>query len=65
MMIRQFSGMGVRNHLLIKGADLTRHVAPQWNSKDFYFWYYATYAMHNMGGQHRLWWNHRMRATCC
>ena len=61
MMIRQFSGMGVRNHLLIKGADLTRHVAPQWNSKDFYFWYYATYAMHNMGGEHRLWWNHRMR----
>ena len=23
--------------------------------------YYATYAMHNMGGEYRLWWNQRIR----
>jgi len=61
MMIRQFSGMGVRNHILVKGADLTRATPPRWNNKDFYYWYYATYAMHNMGGEHRIWWNQRVR----
>ena len=24
-------------------------------------WYYATYAMHNMGGEYRIWWNTRIR----
>ena len=25
------------------------------------YWYYATYAMHNMGGEYRVWWNKRIR----
>ena len=61
MLIRQFTGTGVRNHLLVKGANLTRTNSPRWQKKDFYLWYYATYAMHNMGGEHRLWWNQRIR----
>jgi hypothetical protein len=61
MMVRQFSGMGVKNHILIKGAELTRGQAPTWTRKDFYLWYYATYSMHNMGGEFRLWWNKRIR----
>lgn len=61
MMVRQFSGVGVKNHLLVKGAELTRNVPPNWGNKDFYYWYYATYAMHNMGGEHRIWWNRRIR----
>jgi len=61
MLIRQFNGMGVKNHLLIKGAELTRAKPPAWNNKDFYYWYYATYAMHNMGGEYRIWWNQRIR----
>jgi hypothetical protein len=61
MMIRQFNGMGVKNHILVKGAELTKATPPQWNNKDFYYWYYATYAMHNMGGEYRLWWNQRVR----
>ncbi len=61
MMVRQFSGMGVRSHLLAKGAALTRKLPPDWKRKDFYTWYYATYAMHNMGGEHRVWWNRRIR----
>lgn len=61
MMIRQFNGMGVKHHILVKGAELTKATPPQWNNKDFYYWYYATYAMHNMGGEYRLWWNQRVR----
>lgn len=63
MMIRQFTGTGVKNHLLIKGAELTRRLPPDWKKKDFYFWYYATYAMHNMGEEYRLWWNGKIRDT--
>jgi hypothetical protein len=61
MMVRQFSGVGVKSHLLVKGAELTKQEAPAWTRKDFYLWYYATYAMHNMGGEHRVWWNRRIR----
>jgi len=64
MMVRQFSGVGTSNHLLQKAANLTRQRPPDWRrGKDFYYWYYATYAMHNMGGEHRIWWNQRIRDT--
>jgi hypothetical protein len=61
VLVRQFSGTGVKSHLLVKGAALTRKRAPSWKSQDFYLWYYATYAMHNMGGENRVWWNRRIR----
>ena len=61
MMVRQFSGTGVKSHLLVKGAALTRKQEPNWRRQDFYLWYYATYAMHNMGGEQRVWWNRRIR----
>ena len=62
MVIRQFSGMGVRSPLLIAGAELTKTTPPTWDgNRDFYYWYYATYAMHNMGGGYRVWWNRRIR----
>ena len=61
MVIRQFSGMGVRSPILVKAARLTQKNPPSWESKDFYYWYYATYAMHNMGGEYRIWWNRRIR----
>ena len=63
MMVRQFSGVGVKSHILLMGAELTRKHPPDWKQKDFYLWYYATYAMHNMGGEHRVWWNRRIRDT--
>lgn len=63
MLVRQFNGMGVKNPLLIKGAELTRQRPPNFKAKDFYYWYYATYAMHNMGGEYRIWWNQRIRDT--
>jgi len=61
MMVRQFSGVGVRSSILLKGAELTMRIPPDWRNKDFYLWYYATYAMHNMGGEYRVWWNRRIR----
>ena len=62
MVIRQFNGMGVNHPLLVRGAELTKQRPPDWDKgKDFYYWYYATYAMHNMGGEPRLWWNGRIR----
>jgi hypothetical protein len=61
MMVRQFNGMSVKHHVLVKGAELTRALPPDWRRKDFYCWYYATYAMHNMGGEYRIWWNRRIR----
>jgi len=61
MVIRQFSGAGVRSDVLAKGAALTRGIPPDWNRKNFYLWYYATYAMHNMGEENRVWWNRRIR----
>jgi hypothetical protein len=61
MVIRQFSGVGVKTPILIKGAELTRRTPPSWGAKDFYLWYYATYAMHNMGEENRIWWNRRIR----
>ncbi len=63
MLVRQFNGMGVKNPLLLKGAELTRQRPPNFKQKDFYYWYYATYAMHNMGGEYRIWWNQRIRDT--
>jgi hypothetical protein len=61
MMIRQFTGTGVKNYLLVRAAEITRSQPPDWKKKDFYYWYYATYAMHNMGEEYRLWWNGKLR----
>jgi len=66
MLIRQYSGMGIRADLLLKGARIIVRNPPRWGNKDFYYWYYATYAMHNMGGKRRLWWEllvHRTLVT--
>jgi hypothetical protein len=63
MVIRQFNGMGVKHPLLCRAAERTRRMPPVWDTKDYYYWYYATYAMHNMGGEHRLWWNRKIRDT--
>jgi hypothetical protein len=62
MVIRQFSGIGPKAPVLARSAELTRKRPPDWEAeKDFYYWYYATYAMHNMGGEYRIWWNKRIR----
>ena len=61
MLVRQFQRVPIQSEVLQKGAELSRAkgLEPDWKKKDFYRWYYATYAMHNMGGEHRLWWEPR------
>jgi len=61
MIVRQFIGTGVQSEVLVNAANNVRKAVPDWRSKNFYRWYYATYAMHNMGGEHRIWWNRRIR----
>jgi len=61
MIVRQFTGKGVKSEVLSNAAGLVRRNPPSWQRKNFYTWYYATYAMHNMGGEHRIWWNSRIR----
>lgn len=61
MVVRQVTGIGVENRILKAGAKIQRNYAPKWSDKNFYHWYYATYAMHNMGGEDRIWWNRRIR----
>jgi hypothetical protein len=61
MLIRQFNGVGVSSVVLTRGAEWLRRSPPDWKDKDFAHWYYATYAMHNMGGEDRVWWNRRIR----
>jgi hypothetical protein len=61
MVIRQFNGMGVNHPLLVNAANGTKKLPPNWEDKNFYRWYYSTYAMHNMGGEYRLWWNRCIR----
>ena len=61
MMVRQFNGTGVKNHLLLKGAELTQRDPPRWSNKDFYYWYYATQVMHHMEGEPWKKWNDVMR----
>ena len=48
---------------LIGGADLLRNNVPSWGSKDFYYWYYATLVMFQMGGDHWKAWNNALRPT--
>lgn len=61
MLIRQVNGTGVKAPVLVRGSDLLRKDPPVWRDKNFYYWYYASYAMHNMGGEHRLWWSQKTR----
>jgi hypothetical protein len=51
----------VNHPLLVRAAEATKERPPKWEGRDCYYWYYATYAMHNMGGEYRLWWNSRIR----
>ena len=50
-----------------KHADLLLKTLPEWSddglSNDMYYWYYGSYAMFQMGGNHWKKWNTAMRAS--
>ncbi len=51
--------------LMRKHADLLLRSLPEWSAdgstNDMYYWYYGTYAMFQMGGQHWKAWNKAMK----
>ena len=61
MVCRQAMGCGPTDATLRLGADWLLTKLPRWNRANFYYWYYETLAMFQMGG--KLWdsWNEAMR----
>jgi hypothetical protein len=66
MLVRIFGGRTPENDPLIaKGADLLVKKLPRWDttdgSIDFYYWYYGTLAMHQVGGARWEKWNEALK----
>ncbi|MDP7035708.1 MAG: terpene cyclase/mutase family protein [Planctomycetota bacterium] len=72
VMARAFMGMERTDPLLRGGADLLLQSLPEWstdggpggtNKIDFYYWYYGTLAMFQMGGDYWKRWNENMKSA--
>jgi hypothetical protein len=70
MVCRQFMGVPNRDPLLKGGADRLAKFTPQWEDarghareRGFYYWYYGTLCMFQMGGNHWKAWNKSMKKT--
>jgi hypothetical protein len=68
VLARIFIGEDPRKHEMIKkGADLMAKLPPTWNAQDgsidMYYWYYATLAMFQIGGDHWKKWNDAMQTS--
>jgi hypothetical protein len=59
--IRRSIGMGATGHIQVKGAEAIVRHPPDWDHKDFYYWYFATYATHTMQNKYRAGWIDRIR----
>lgn len=62
LLCRLYSGWRANFPPLLHGADwlLTKHLPTKDNS-NMYYWYYATQALHHIGGERWRKWNERMR----
>jgi hypothetical protein len=79
LLARIFMGESVKSDLIKKGTDLCVKLLPTWNttdgSLDMYYWYYATLAIYQVGGEPWKKWeaamdaaivkNQRMEGTYC
>jgi hypothetical protein len=68
ILIRIFAGHTPKDdEFIIKGADLMKKKLPKWDvdagTIDFYYWYYASLAMFQVGGDHWKAWNEAMKTA--
>jgi len=67
MLVRIFGGHTLEGDPMIaKGADLLVKKLPTWEpdgSIDFYYWYYGTLAMHQVGGARWQRWNEALKSA--
>jgi len=53
--------MGTKPDMLRGGGEMLLENLPDWRRKDFYYWYYGTLDMFQMGGDYWKAWNPAMR----
>lgn len=70
MTARVFMGADAKDPYLIGGAGLLQTSLPVWEPQqgehypiDYYYWYYGTLAMYQMGGDYWTTWNNKMKET--
>lgn len=68
VLVRIFAGEDPqKSEFIQKGADLMVKKPPRWDldagTIDFYYWYYATLAMFQVGGKHWKDWNEAMKTA--
>ncbi|MEX0642841.1 MAG: prenyltransferase/squalene oxidase repeat-containing protein [Pirellulales bacterium] len=61
LLCRQYLGWQRDDRRLQDGAQYLLANLPAWNSRDVYYWYYATQVCHHMGGDVWQQWNNVMR----
>ena len=68
MTARVFMGAERSDPYLIRGAGLLSETLPSWNAEDkvkmdYYYWYYGTLAMFQVGGDYWTTWNDKLKNT--
>jgi hypothetical protein len=60
---RQFLGMLRSNPAAVEAGDYVLGELPRADRANYYYWYYGTLAMHQLGGQHWETWNRALART--
>lgn len=61
LLTSQYLGAEVSDPVVMGGVDYLAHNRPSLDSRNIYYWYYATQAMHNVPGPEWDAWNRQMR----
>ncbi|HWB11824.1 MAG TPA: prenyltransferase/squalene oxidase repeat-containing protein [Pirellulales bacterium] len=61
LLCNQYLGAKRDDKLMIEGVDLLMHNLPTLQTRNGYYWYYATQVMHNLPGPQWDTWNRQMR----